>query len=93
MIYFNFNSHYAVQFARALGAEQVVAFTHSSDKHVGFYLGNLYNKQLTILALAQDDAKELGATDVVVTGSEDFAKPWTGKLDLIIVRMVVLLLI
>ncbi|RDB18330.1 NADP-dependent alcohol dehydrogenase 6 [Hypsizygus marmoreus] len=56
--------HYALQFARALGAEQVVAFSHSSNK--------------------KDDALELGATDFVITGGDDFAEPWKGKLDLII---------
>ncbi|KAG6918735.1 hypothetical protein DXG01_012220 [Tephrocybe rancida] len=56
--------HFAIQFARALGAEQVVAFSHSKGK--------------------EDDARKLGATDVVITASDDFAKPWAGKLDLII---------
>ncbi|KAF5378571.1 hypothetical protein D9615_007128 [Tricholomella constricta] len=56
--------HYALQFARALGAEQVVAFSHSSGK--------------------EKDARELGATDVVITSNKNFAEPWKGKLDLII---------
>lgn len=29
-----FNRHYAIQFARALGSEKVVLFSHSSDKKV-----------------------------------------------------------
>ncbi|KAG6826087.1 hypothetical protein H0H92_001169 [Tricholoma furcatifolium] len=56
--------HFAVQFARAMGAENVVAFTHSANK--------------------EKDARELGATDVVVTTKKDFADPWKQEFDLII---------
>ncbi|TFK37300.1 NADPH-dependent alcohol dehydrogenase [Crucibulum laeve] len=56
--------HYAVQFARALGADKVVVFSHSPNK--------------------KDDAKELGATDFVVTGEDGFSEPHKGTLDLII---------
>ena len=36
----------------------------------------------------QDDAIELGATDFVITTGENFASPWEGKVDLIIVCMI-----
>jgi len=56
--------HLALQFARALGAERVIAFSHSERK--------------------KKDAMEFGATDFVTTANADFAKPWEGKIDLII---------
>ncbi|KAF9464013.1 NADPH-dependent alcohol dehydrogenase [Collybia nuda] len=56
--------HFAIQFARALECDRIVAFSHSSHK--------------------QDDAVELGATEVVITGKAGFEESLVGQLDLII---------
>ncbi len=37
--------------------------------------------------ILQDDAIEMGATDFVLTSDKNFADPWLGKVDLIIVCM------
>ncbi|KAF8311287.1 NADPH-dependent alcohol dehydrogenase [Clavulina sp. PMI_390] len=55
--------HYAVMFAKALGAE-VYAFTHSKSK--------------------MDDLKKMGVDHIVDVGDEDFEKPLSQALDLII---------
>ncbi|KAF8812943.1 GroES-like protein [Phlegmacium glaucopus] len=54
--------HFAIQFAKALGAK-VVVFSHTADK--------------------EEDARELGASEFVVT-RQGFEEAWKGKLDIII---------